>query len=230
MTTKHQLKQQKIIEKVANLINNNNITFSTVSPIKDFVNDPRTCITSVHLPHKELLDKVRQTLIEPLHQIEPNLYFYPEDSLHLTIKSVRVVNNPPHFTENDIQKATEIFAKTIPQHKQFKVYFYRLLLFPNNLALIGTTEPELDSIFLDIDKNLKAAGIPDDKVYANSRYFFTNMTLCRFNGAPLEKFKQKIKELSDSLKFKPYIVDSITLLTCNAVLKNKHIRGTWQLK
>ena len=32
-------------------------------------------------------------------------------------------------------------------NQAFKIYFYRLLLFPNNLALIGTTDPERDEMF-----------------------------------------------------------------------------------
>lgn len=56
------------------------------------------------------------------------------------------------------------------------------------------------------------------------------MTLARFNTSPSEEFKLKVQDLSDSIDFKPYIVDSVTLLSCNAVFKNRHIRGTWYLK
>jgi len=228
--TTHQLKQQEIIDRIASQVSNKSLNFSTVSPIDDFENDPRTCLTSVHLPHQSLLDQVQQDLIEPLRKIEPDFHYYPNDCLHMTIKSIRVINDPPHFNEEDVQKAEKIFDETIPQHKKFNVYFYRLLLFPNNLALIGTTDEELDNIILDLDNKLTAGGIPDDKVYTNSQYFFSNMTLTRFSTPPSDIFKQKVTELSDSLEFEPYQVDSVTLLTCNAVLRNKQIRGTWELK
>jgi len=226
----HQLKQQEVINGIASQVSSKSLNFSTVSPVDDFINDPRTCLTSVHLPHKDLLDQVQGNLIAPLRKIEPDFHYYPSDCLHMTIKNVRVIDNPPHFNEGDIQKAEKIFAETIPQHKKFNVYFYRLLLFPNNLALIGTTDEELDSIVLDLDNKLTVGGIPDDKVYTNSQYFFSNMTLVRFSTSPSDAFRQKVVELSESLKFTPYQVDSITLLTCNAVLKNKQIRGTWELK
>lgn len=228
--TTHQLKQQEVINRIASQVNNKNLNFSTVSSVDDFANDPRTCLTSVHLPHQGLLDQVQQDLIEPLRKIEPDFYYYLSDCLHMTVKNIRVINDPPHFNEKDVQKAEKIFGETIPQHRMFNVYFYRLLLFPNNLALIGTTDEELDSIILDLDKKLTAEGIPDDKVYTNSQYFFSNMTLARFSTSPSEAFRQKVSELSESLKFGPYQVDSVTLLTCNAVLKNKQIRGTWELK
>jgi 2'-5' RNA ligase len=226
----HQREQQKVINKIADQINNNSLNFSTVSSVDDFVKDPRICLTSIHLPHRYLLDQVQQDLIEPLKKIEANFHYYPSDCLHMTIKNVRVINHPPHFSEEDVQNAERIFSETIPQHKKFNVYFYRLLLFPNSLALIGTTDEELDSVILDLDNKLTISCIPDDKVYTNSQYFFSNMTLARFNTSPSKAFRQKIVELSESLKFDPYQVDSVTLLTCNAVLKNKQLRGTWELK
>lgn len=148
----------------------------------------------------------------------------------MTIKNIRVINDPPHFTKEDIGMAEQAFESVVPHHKQFNVYFYRLLLFPNNLALIGTTGPELDSIVLDLDKELNEADVPDDKKYMNSQYFFSNMTLARFNNAPSEEFLHKVEELSQSLSFEPYTVDSVTLITCTAVFTKKNIIKTWKLR
>ena len=226
--TQHQLKQQEVINEIANQVSNNSLGFSTVSPVEDYEKDPRICLTSVHLPNKKLIQKV-QTLLESLHKLEPTFFYYPSDSLHLTIKNVRVINNPPHFAEDDVQKARQVFSETIPRHIKFQIYFYRLLLFPNNIALIGTTDPELDNIVLDLDERLRKSGIPDDKVYANSRYFFSNMTLARFNSQPSQEFKKKVLDLSQSLKFEPYQVDSVSLVTCNAVFKKRHEIETWKL-
>lgn len=225
----HQQKQVEIINKLEEQIKSSSVGFSTVSPVSDYENDTRICLTSVHLPDKQLVDQVQSTLIEPLKDISPDFFYYPPDSLHMTIKNIRVINDPPHFTEDDKEKAKEIFSSTIPQHKKFKVYFYRLLLFPNNLALIGTTDPELDNIFLELDKKLNEAGIADDKKYMNSQYFLSNMTLARFNNQPSDKFLQKVAELSQSLTFEPYTVDSVTLLTCTPVFMKRNIIHTWEL-
>lgn len=226
----HQLQQRKVINKIEEQVKVNPLNFSTVSRVEDYEKDSRICLTSVHLPNEELKLQIKKLLTEPLHKIEPDFYYYTVNSLHMTIKNIRVINNPPHFTAEDIEKAKKVFSQIIPKHKQFSVYFYRLLLFPNNLALIGTTDSELDSIILDLDKEFNQVGIPDDKVYVNSKYFFSNITLTRFNRPPTEKFKQKIQELSSSIKFKPYIVDSVTLLSCNAVFKNRKLIETWYLK
>lgn len=228
--TQHQLSQQQVINQIEQQIAHQAINFTTVSPVTDYAHDPRICLTSVHLLKKNLIQQIQTTLIQPLKNIEPNLYYYPNDCLHMTIKNIRIVHDKTNFTAADVQKAKNIFNETIPLHQKFKVYFYRLLLFPNNLALIGTTDAELDQIILDLDKKLTAAGIPDNKTYANAKYFFSNITLARFNQPVSTAFKQQVVTLSRNLKFEPYQVDTVSLLTCNAVLKNKHLQGTWKLR
>ena len=228
--TEHQLKQIEVIDKIEQQVETNSLSFSTVSPAQNYDKDSRKCLTSVHLPDKKLLLQIQQTLINPLRKVAPDFYYYSSDSLHMTIKNIRVVNDPPHFNEEVVKKAQKVFSEIITKHQQFQVYFYRLLLFPNNLALVGTTDSELDNIILDLDQSLKKAEIPDDKTYINSRYFFSHMTLARFNSSPPEEFKKKVGELSNSLKFEPYTVDSVTLLSCNAFLKNRQIKGKWRLR
>lgn len=198
--------------------------------MKDYNNDPRRCLTSVHLPNQDLIENIEESLIEPLRRISPDHYYYQPSSLHLTIKNVRVINDPPHFTDKDIATVKKVFDNVIPKYHCFKVYFYRLMLFPLNLALIGTTDPELDNIILELDHSLKKAGVPDDKQYVNSKYFFCNMTLARFNSPPTEQFKNKVRELSTNINFKPYTIYSVTLLTANAALKKRQILATWNLK
>jgi len=64
----------------------------------------------------------------------------------------------------------------VSQRGSQDAYFSHLLLFTSNLALIGTTDPELDEIHSELDRKLKQIGIPDDKIYTNNKYFFCNMT------------------------------------------------------
>ncbi len=228
--THHQLKQIEVIDKIEQQIKDKAIVFTTVSPVDDYHHDNRMALTSVHMPRPDLIHKVIASIIEPLKKIEPDFYYYTNENLHMTIKNVRVINHPPHFNDEDVQKATHVFNNVIPQHHKFNVYFYRLLLFPNNVSLIGTTDEELDKIIFDLSNELNEAGVPDDKVFANSSYFFCNMTLARFNKVPSDAFKQKVQELSASVAYEPYEVDSVTLLTCNAVLQKRSIKGQWNLK
>jgi len=169
-------------------------------------------------------------LLKPLKDISPEQYYFPSESIHITIKNIRVINNPPHFSPNDVAMAKKVFLETIPNHFQFKIYFYKLLLFPNNLALVGTTDKELDSIIFDLDQKLGELGIADDKHYINSKYFFCNITLARFSKPISDEFRKKVMALSKGIKIDPYIVNSVSLLTTNAVLHDPKIIGTWKLK
>ncbi len=229
--TDHQLKQLKVIDELERQIKSNSLTFSTVTPVQDFDNDPRICLSSVHIPSQKLKEKIYNEIMTPLQRMLPEQhYYYSSSQLHMTIKSVRVINDPPHFTDNDIQKAKEVFSRTIPKHKKFNVYFFRLLLFPGNLALMGTTDPELDNIILDLDTSLKQAGVLDDKKYVNPKYFFCNMTLSRFTKPVSEEFKNKVEKLSNNLSFEPYNVNSVTLGTYNSVFKKRNDIATWELQ
>lgn len=226
----HQDKQKEIIDDIARQIDTNTLKVSVVTPVTDYTTDPRICLTSVHFPHQSFLEKIQTTIIEPLRSVEPNAYYYTQDNLHMTIKNIRVIHDPPRFTYDDVIKAGEIYTDVIPKHKKFNIFFYRLLLFPNNVALVGTTDNELDRIILDVDRRLKEEGLPDDKIYTNSTYFFSNVTLARFYTPPSEAYRKKVRELSDTLMFEPYAVDTVTLLTGNATLQNRTIHGQWHLQ
>lgn len=225
----HQQHQIDIINQIEKQIITNSLQSSTVSPVTDFECDTRICLTSAHFPSHELISNIIESIIKPLKEISSEHFYYSNTSLHITIKNVRVIHDSPSFTPGNIKTVREIFSKIIPNHKKFKAYFYRLLLFPNNLALMATTEPELDNIVLDLDKCLTENGVPDDKQYVNSRYFFCNMTLARFNSNVSRTFEQTVHELSDNIRINPYIVDSVSLITANAVLSKLQIIDTWKL-
>lgn len=227
--TKHQEKQIEVVSKIEKQIESNSLTVSTVKPVEDFINDKRLTLTSVHFPSEFLKNKILD-LVKPLKEISPEFYYFPTEALHTTIKNIRVINDPPNFSDEDVDKAKKIFSDVIPNHYKFKIYFYKLLLFPNNLALIGTTDEELDNIIFDLDKKLKKSNVADDKQYVNSKYFFCNITLARFSQPISEEFRKKVKEISEKMKFEPYVVDSVSLLKTNVVLHEPKIIGTWKLK
>ena len=228
--TVHQKKQIEVIESIESSFKKNTTSLSMVEPVKDFSKDNRICLTSVHFPKASFLEKIQQEIIQPLKDISPEHFYYPNGSIHATIKNVKVINDPPLFSEQDVETTKEVFQQVIPQYKAFKIYYYRLLVFPYNLALVGTTDPELDEIILDLDSSLNKAGVPDDKKYLNDKYFFSNITLVRFNSPITEEFRKKINELSTNMKPFSYEVDSVTLLTGNATMMKLNKRGTWDLK
>ena len=147
----------------------------------------------------------------------------------MTIKNIRAPHDPPRFTDEDIRKAEEVFGSVVPGHTKFNVFLYRLLLFQNNLALMGTTDEELDSIIFDLDRGLQDSGIADDKKYVNTSHFFINVNIARFAQFPPE-FKRKAGEFSQRLNFDPYCIDTVSLVTANSVFKKVSQVNTWNLK
>ncbi|HLD92304.1 MAG TPA: hypothetical protein VI795_02810 [Patescibacteria group bacterium] len=226
--TGHQLKQIEVIKKIEKLFNQNKI--SAVSKIDDYENDPRICLTSVHFPSKKLTKIIVAKIIEPLQKIDKNIFYYPPESLHLTVKNIRTINNPPDFKTNDLLTAKKVFSKVIPKLHKFKIYYYKLVIYPNSLSIVYTTDPELDLIFSELDKALNKSGLPDNKFYANNKYIISNITLARFYGQPTPEFKNEVKRIAKLNIFDNYIIDSVTLLTANAAMKNKKIIGKWKLQ
>jgi hypothetical protein len=226
----HQQQQKLIIERLEKQVGNNSFSASVVAPVADFETDPRRCLTSVHFPGDNMKDEIFRQIIDPLRATDPDQYFYGRDSLHITVKNVRVIHDPPRFSADDCWKAEDIFADIIPRHWKFSIYYYRLMLFPYNLALMGTTDPELDGIILELDRRLKEAGLPDDKVYTNDRYFFSNMTLVRFRQPVSAAFRRKAGEISARLRFDPYCIDTVSLVTASAIMHECSLIGTWRLR
>lgn len=227
--TDHQQNQVKVINQLEEILNKNSSGVSTVSPTEDYEKDKRITLTSIHLPSDSLKESIQNSVIQPLKVMFPSLYFYSNEYLHLTIKNIRVISDPPNFTVKEIESAQKIFSKVIPKHKRFTVYFYRLLLTPNSIALIGTSDAELDQIIFDLDEELKKESIPDDKKYMNEKYFFCNITLVRFSKPLTVEQKERVEELSKVLEFEPYTVDTVTLVSGNAVMNYLKKYGTWKL-
>lgn len=227
--TLHQQKQLGVIKNIEDSLKEKQSAFSVVEPVEDFINDSRMALTAVHFPKESFLEKIRKEILDPLKAVSPNQFFYPDESIHMTVKNVKTIADPPHFNDQDVEKVKQVFDQVIPKYKKFKAYYYRLLLFPYNLALMGTTDPELDKIILESDEKLKEVGVPDDKNYLNNKYFFSNVTLVRFNNPVTNEFRAKVKEISDSIKPFSYEIDSVTLLTCNAVMNKAAEIKTWEL-
>jgi 2'-5' RNA ligase len=226
----HQDKQKKIISQIEKQVKNNALQATAVVPVHDFASDNRICLTSVHFPSAQFINIISKTIIEPLKAVFPNAYYYEPSSLHLTIKNIRVINNPPNFTSTDIETAKKTLNKVIPNCVKFNIYPYRLLLFKNNLALMSTTDEELDRIITNLNTELEKSGISDDKQYVNDKYYFSNMTVARFNSTPSTLFKKKVAEISSALNLSSYCVDSVSLITGNAVMKKLTIHKTINLK
>ncbi len=226
--TPHQKGQIAVINQIEEATKRNIV--SVIAPVADFDTDSRICLTSVHFPQESLIKEIQRQIIEPLKTKFPDVYYYKSGSIHTTIKNIKIISNPPTFSEEDINVVKSEFSKVLSKHKKYTTYFYRLLLLPSGLSLMGTTDPELDSINFDLDEALNRIGLPDDKKYVNKKYFFSNVTLARFQKPIPDEFKMEVEKISKSLAIEPYVVDSVTLISTNAAITICRKIHTWSLQ
>ncbi len=130
MTTYHQLKQKSVVNQIELQVRKNSLTFSTVQPVVDYEKDARISLTSVHFPSNNLIQKIQREIVAHLIKAEPGFYYYPKKGYHMTIKNVRVINDPPHFTKHDVSKVSKVFFEIIPNARKFKVFFLPIAAFP----------------------------------------------------------------------------------------------------
>lgn len=137
-----------------------------VDPVSDYETDERICLTALtYLPSK-LQEKIYEEIVEPLKKIDNRQYFYESPALHITVQNVRVINNPPHFTKDDIEKAGKVFKEAVAKHGPLRVEIQRIFELPTSFALSAFTTFEWEEFVFDLRIQLEKAGVPDDKSYA----------------------------------------------------------------
>jgi hypothetical protein len=207
-------------------------TNASFGPIRvDYQDDTAISLTSVVFLPVELACLLSQALIAPMKAIEPNHYYYPPESLHLTIKNVRTIHNPPLFTEADIQKVDRLFAEVVPRHPTVSYALAEVVPFTTSVVLIGYCDERFKQLILDLDEGLKQIGVPDNKQYASDTVFFGNITLCRYTRQPSERFLNAVASMAEHFQTE-FIAETIHLIATNAVCapQSRRIVSSYKLQ
>jgi len=229
MKNNYNKKQKKLIQKIKSSIGSQKDGVQIQSDYVD-QNDDRLCLSSLTFIPPEIGQKISQEIIEPLKKIDPDHYYYPPESLHLTIKNIRIIHKPPRFNKDDVVKADKLFQEVIPKFKSFSFDLQGLMLFPKTISLIGYSNETLGRLVKTLDAGLKNIGLLDDKEYFSDEVFFGNITLCRFKGQPKQEFIAKVKEL-ENISIGKFLIREVNLVVCNLVCnsKTRRIIGTYYL-
>lgn len=182
---------------------------------KDYANDDQICLTSVVFIPEDISKKIIFNVIDKLKKIEPQHYFYPLESMHLTIKNIRTVNKPPLFSETDINKANKLFNEIIPEFPVFQFNIEDVLVFPTSISVMAYSNDIFQKLVFALDKGLQRIGVPDNKKYFSDSIFLGNITICRFTQKPSDKFIEEAKKMRN-LKIGEFRAEKISLITCNA--------------
>ena len=220
----YQDKQKKLIQDLKQRLSSGGKAGSTVVEMRnDYEHDLAICLTSVVFPPDEIKKQITTKIIEPLREIQPNHHYYSQESLHLTIKSIRSVGDPPFFSEEDVEKVQGLYGEIIQKQNSFKFDLKGVMGFPTSASLLGYSDERLLSIVNAINSGLIEVGVPDNKTYLSDTIFFGNITFCRYTEQPSEAFLQKLEELSE-IEIGTVPVKELSLITCNAVCSRDSLK------
>lgn len=180
--------QRQLVEEIISGSLSNLSKLSVVPMQSDWSQDPKRCLSIVFFVPKDVAQPISTEVIRPLSGILPNHFFYPEDSLHLTIKNVRTLKSPPSFDDSDIEIACDAVRQVVRSHRPIRFELAELAPFSTSVSLIGYCSAALSTLIGDLDRALREAGLSDDKVYASDSIFFGNVTVCRFTR-PVSKIE-----------------------------------------
>jgi len=230
MTDTYITQQKQLIKQIKNNLTENLDKPTLVEMQKDYENDDQRCLTSVVFIPEDIGKKISEKIIKPLKNIEPDHFYYPLDSMHLTIKNIRTIHKPPLFSSQDVNKVKALYQEIIPKFSSFKFSLQGLVNFPTSVNLIGYCDETLKKLVKALDTGLKQIGVPDDKKYFSNSVFFGNITVCRFTHQPSKSFIKKVKELENIL-IGELEINKINLITCNVVCipKTRKVIGTYHL-
>ena len=189
---------------------------ATIVPMQtDFINDPQMALTAVSYLPKDIAAIITRTVIEPLKTIEPEFYYYPAVSMHITVQNVRVIHDPPRFTAADIEVARSVFRQSVKNEQPFTFSVHGILAMPTSVSIIALGTPEYDWFVKQLRKDLSNAGVPDDKSYFTDELVFANITIARFTHTPSTEFLKKLESLNH-IDIGTVVIKDMHLVAMNA--------------
>jgi 2'-5' RNA ligase len=204
---------------------------SSVPRVADYAADAARSLTIVAFPPASVRAAIATQLQAPLAARASAHYYYPAASFHITIKNVRQAAAPPNFDAGDVARVAALLPDVARACAPVTFTFHEVLAFPNSLSLIGYSSAALQALVLNLDRALRAAGLPDDKRYMSDTVFFGNITFCRFTTDPTPAWLEAARTLTLASPVEVN-VNELNLITCNAAAAPQTIErhGTFALK
>lgn len=190
---------------------------STIVPMQsDYTNDPQIALTIISPVPKETAETIQTQLIRPLHKLEPDFFYYPDEALHITIQNIRVIHDPPRFNASDVAKVQSILETLIPKTTPFPFAYAGLLSMPTSVSIIALVSPGYDRFVRKLRTSLIDAGVPDDKKYFTDEIIFANTTICRYTHKPSQKFTDVLTK-NIHIQLGQFTPAAVRLMSMNAV-------------
>lgn len=216
MSQTYQYRQKQLIDSIRNDVSTVTAQASVVPMQADYAADPGRCLTSVMFVPPPIANRLQKEVQQTLAYVEPQHYYNPPESMHITIKNVRIAEAPPAFDETDIATVQACFADIVPRHTRFPFVFEELVVFPNSVSLVGYSGEPLKALVQSLDGGLREVGLADNKRYLSDEVFFGNITLCRFTHPPSASLIQSVDDLNRNWQPVEICLSHIELIAGNA--------------
>ena len=191
----------------------------TLVPFRDdYASEPGRCLTTLCFLPASVASAVRDRIVAPLRDVAPRHYWLDTDSLHCTVKNVRVVSDPPSFGEAEIARVDAMLREVVARHEPFEIPFEQVVAFERSISIVGYPGERMVALVEDVDRGLSEIGLPDDKSYV-ADVVLANITICRFVARPEDELLLRLAAADRDGRFEPFAVpvERFVLLSGNAV-------------
>lgn len=213
--TPFQLRQLELMRQMEASLASGHTSTTIVPYQSDYTNDPQLCLSANAFIPSDIAKIISERCINPLKAIDPSQYYYPDQALHITFHSIRVIHNPPTFTQSDIEASQTLLERIIPLEWPFPFILRGVLSMPTSASVVALITPEYDAFIRRIRKTFTDTGIPDDKKYFTDEMVFANSTFCRYTHTPSEKFLEVLQSMKD-LDIGTFDAHEVSLVVTNA--------------
>lgn len=211
----YQQQQRELIATIRQNMGSMAQRATTVPMQCNYAQDPARCLTLISFVPTAATRTIQRTLQMQLEAVAPEHYFYPAESMHITIKNIRSAATPPGFSAHDIARADQLLGTILSGRPAIHFEFQELVAFPNSISLIGYCTDALRDLVHTLDHGLSRIGLADDKRYLSNAIFFGNITICRFTSPPSPALLQTVDMLREVCNL-ALPVTRLELVTCNA--------------
>lgn len=188
---------------------------SVVPMSRDYTRDESRCLTSLQFIPAAIGSRILEFTAQ-LQAVDSSHYYYPIESLHMTVQNIRVSKTPPNFQQEDIERAKRVFDQVLRGRAQNWARAERLLQLPTSLCVSVFFSEGMANLIKDLRHALDAAGLKDDKLYISDDVILGNITICRFQAPPNHAFLELVRQ-NKEMAFGEFPINKVCLVTTGAI-------------
>lgn len=191
----YQDKQEKLVEELNHQFWNRDYKAEVASRVANYESDKRKFLSILAFPPERVVS-FACGISSALATFDTGQFVIPKQALHITVKNVRTINQPPLFNDIDILKVSEIVKSLAHKYGPLEFKLKGTLLTPSSISLVAYSDERFSQLIKEIDLELNKNGVPDNKKYISNEIFFGNLTIFRYKNEPSKKLLEYLKQFT----------------------------------